>query len=484
MLWEHLFLLLLLSLSLSFWTWRKEVPRKQQNFIGLSRLQLAFEELDVMNPDIAALQEVDNGWFDKFWHPRARLSGYEAIHTPKVGGAAEGCALLFKDSDFHLRHFESLNLSSGVVESPSKHVQEYLRLNPWVAEAARSVTTVAQIAILERRESPQEKLCVTNTHLYFHPEAGALRILQANTLLRRAGELAREESASLVMMGDFNAESSDGVVRYLLGNRVSASFWEWTNSSFFRWSGEGARSYSAALAQEVQTPEPEKNAALGDPDVVTSEERVNLLRRLETSLATCSTGATCGQFDSEEGERADSDPNEAHQFARRHAKRQCTYKGCPVVAGYALNRDLGQLKIGLTPKDGATVSEAVHMLREMAQGDFDTALGEQNRLCDNAGSLPEDQDERALGCGMDLRHSFRFDCASGANLPFTNYVRGFKAALDHIIVDGQSLKPVRDLDPLSEEAASQETALPSSQFPSDHIALCADVRPAFAQPSE
>lgn len=43
---------------------------------------------------------------------------------------------------------------------------------------------VLQAMVLETVQSPQRLLIVANTHFYFHPEAGHLRLLQAATSLR------------------------------------------------------------------------------------------------------------------------------------------------------------------------------------------------------------------------------------------------------------------------------------------------------------
>ena len=77
-------------------------------------------------------------------------------------------------------------------------------------------------------------------------------------------------------------------------------------------------------------------------------------------------------------------------------------------------------------------------------------------------------------CGMELRHDFRFENVTGTEV-CTNYTAGFKAVLDYILIDSDFLEVERVVPlPLLEEV-SEFVALPSVYFPSDHLALVADL---------
>lgn len=60
--------------------------------------------------------------------------------------------------------------------------------------------------------------------------------------------------------------------------------------------------------------------------------------------------------------------------------------------------------------------------------------------------------------------------------PFTNYTDSFKDCLDYIFYQSDSLELVQYVPLPSEEDLSKETAIPSSYFPSDHVALIADFK--------
>jgi hypothetical protein len=58
---------------------------------------------------------------------------------------------------------------------------------------------------------------------------------------------------------------------------------------------------------------------------------------------------------------------------------------------------------------------------------------------------------------------------------FTNFVRGFVETLDYILVEEGRVKVVNVAEMPDREMASQDTALPSPVFPSDHVSVMADL---------
>jgi 2',5'-phosphodiesterase len=121
-------------------------------------------------------------------------------------------------------------------------------------KAMSKISTVAQLAVLEPVATDSEldasatpALVVANTHLFFHPGAVHLRVLQARWLLRHADGLRRRyqqevsqasgldtgsddrevlqrarAGVGLVICGDFNGEPCDGVIRFMREGRLGA----------------------------------------------------------------------------------------------------------------------------------------------------------------------------------------------------------------------------------------------------------------------
>lgn len=77
--------------------------------------------------------------------------------------------------------------------------------------------------------------------------------------------------------------------------------------------------------------------------------------------------------------------------------------------------------------------------------------------------------------GLDLRHDFRFQNVTGTER-CTNYTANFKAVLDYIMIDSDHLTADRVVPLPSVEEVSEFVALPSPYFPSDHLALVADIK--------
>ena len=78
----------------------------------------------------------------------------------------------------------------------------------------------------------------------------------------------------------------------------------------------------------------------------------------------------------------------------------------------------------------------------------------------------------------DISHDLRLR-NSADSIPFseyyTNYTRGFKDVLDYIFIDRDALRVHRVLPFPTLEEMSAEIALPSSNRPSDHVAVVVDI---------
>ena len=54
---------------------------------------------------------------------------------------------------------------------------------------------------------------------------------------------------------------------------------------------------------------------------------------------------------------------------------------------------------------------------------------------------------------------------------YTNYTAGFKGTLDHLLYDQNSLQVLQLLEIPNEKHVARETALPNTEFPSDHVRI-------------
>jgi mRNA deadenylase 3'-5' endonuclease subunit Ccr4 len=64
--------------------------------------------------------------------------------------------------------------------------------------------------------------------------------------------------------------------------------------------------------------------------------------------------------------------------------------------------------------------------------------------------------------------------ADDLSFAFTNYVKGYQAALDYIWYESPKLRVTRCLD-MPDESLVRDTYCPSAVYPSDHLAVVCDM---------
>lgn len=77
--------------------------------------------------------------------------------------------------------------------------------------------------------------------------------------------------------------------------------------------------------------------------------------------------------------------------------------------------------------------------------------------------------------GVKLKQSFKLGSACGTPT-YTNYAAGFQGCLDYIYYETSHLGVMQVVPLPSHEEVTQNTALPSIVFASDHIALVSDLK--------
>lgn len=76
---------------------------------------------------------------------------------------------------------------------------------------------------------------------------------------------------------------------------------------------------------------------------------------------------------------------------------------------------------------------------------------------------------------ISFSHQFTFKSAYDVPI-YTNYTENFKGCLDYIFYEKDSLNVTQCVPIPEEQVLSENTALPSKLFPSDHIALIVDFK--------
>lgn len=196
------------------------------------RINLIRKELSGYNADVICLQEVDKGVFEDSLAPALDAFGFDGVFRIKEK-QHEGLATFYRRSRFQLLSSHDVILSQAL-GSESLHSELLVKLsnNPELSEKILQRSTSLQVCVLQDLLQPERTLCVANTHLYWHPTGGNVRLVQMGVALSHLGHVIDTVSpgAPLVFCGDFNSTPNSGVSDLLTQSSVSQSHTDWLSS--------------------------------------------------------------------------------------------------------------------------------------------------------------------------------------------------------------------------------------------------------------
>lgn len=204
------------------------------------RKQLFLKEILGYHSDIICLQEVDAKLFDLEFVPIFGEKGYacEMAEKREVG---EGVAILFRKERFTL--LDSYKFDVG--ENIQKHeifgeVNEKLKQNEQLYTRVIERPNTLLVLVLRSLDNPEQVLLVANTHLYFHPDADHIRLLQAgmcvmyieNVILEevRRNHVQPEDKMSIIFAGDFNSDPLSGIFQLMTTGNIQPEHKDWGSS--------------------------------------------------------------------------------------------------------------------------------------------------------------------------------------------------------------------------------------------------------------
>lgn len=201
------------------------------------RKQLILKELVGYNADILCLQEVDFKVFDldliPFLGEQCLMHG---VHNKK-GTTPEGLATFFRTERFEL--IENYGLNVGEIAKTHTACQELfgkLQYNQQLVTRFTDRSTTLQIAFLRLKEHPGKYIAVANTHLYFHPDADHIRLLQigfsmllVEDFVKKFKEQYSTNDVSLLFCGDFNSVPECGIFKLMTERFVPKTFIDWSS---------------------------------------------------------------------------------------------------------------------------------------------------------------------------------------------------------------------------------------------------------------
>lgn len=448
-------------------TWQTMFPYLSKDLAKAERrLQLVLQDILSSDCDIVALQEVDKKWHELLFEPVLASHGYvSTTWCGKSGQTMEGSTMFFRDSIFSILEERVVKLN----ETKDREMQRFISDddNFELANALGKITTVAQL-VKVRHKKRESEICCGNVHLFFHPGAMHIRIIQAHELVAQANEFA--DGRPLMLCGDFNGEPEDGIVRYLKDGRISAADEDWIRGSLFRWGGTSSRDAARSLyyiLDDGRGYETDRSYKVCNSMELRELVERGIVMSLSARTLNESWGAKC--------KCSNEDPGEEGPIVtvKKHVKAGCTFKNCHAVAAFTLRREIG-LDPGLSMnEDELSAAKGAFAAMKNAQAEgFDIVSKAQMEAMESV-KPAEGSRVVPVGCGANLSIA-RTLTSAGGYPEWTNYVGGFVGALDYVWCSEDFIpKSVAPLPPMS--AVLEATALPNAQFPSDHVPVVVGV---------
>jgi len=201
------------------------------------RKQLIIRELMGYHADIICLQEVDQKVFDWDLEPTLTSLGFSGVFHKKGGQVSEGLSCFFHTSKFRMIGAVSYSLSEELpTNALLSDIWSAVKANEQLSKRILQRTTILQLVELEELASGR-RLVMANTHLYFHPNADHIRLVQSIAGLRLAQHLASNskdqgnlDGAALVFCGDFNSCPGSGVFELMTLQRIDEDNEAWSST--------------------------------------------------------------------------------------------------------------------------------------------------------------------------------------------------------------------------------------------------------------
>ncbi|XP_005090525.1 2',5'-phosphodiesterase 12 [Aplysia californica] len=200
------------------------------------RKQLILKEILGYQADLLCLQEVDRSIFRSHLNPALSSNGYTGLFRSKAGQLGEGCATFMRDSKFRLVRELDITISEYLSSHPDcVDIWTEVCKSEQLKQKVEERSSILQVTVVESVENPGSYLCVANTHLYFHPRACNVRLIQGATALRYLQSVCQtyEQEGSqvaLVFCGDFNSDPLVGVYQLYTAGWVPADYQDWDSA--------------------------------------------------------------------------------------------------------------------------------------------------------------------------------------------------------------------------------------------------------------
>ncbi|XP_050996531.1 2',5'-phosphodiesterase 12 [Acomys russatus] len=194
------------------------------------RQNLIQKELTAYNADLICLQEVDRAVFADSLLPALEAFGLDGVFRIKQH---EGLATFYRKSKFSLLSQHDISFQEALESDPlHKELLEKLALNPQALEKVLQRSSVLQISVLQSTKDSSKKICVANTHLYWHPKGGYIRLIQMAISLAHIRHVSCDlyPGIPVIFCGDFNSTPSSGMYHFVINGSITEDHEDWASN--------------------------------------------------------------------------------------------------------------------------------------------------------------------------------------------------------------------------------------------------------------
>ncbi|GMH86334.1 hypothetical protein TrVE_jg7856 [Triparma verrucosa] len=210
--------------SSSLWTY---LPPK---FLTIFyRLPQLIHEIISTQSTVILLQEVDQKHYRNYIYPVLKKLGYEGTFGKKYGNQTEGLSTFYKLSPYITLTSPPTTSKLSSLYGP---INSYLSSSPPLSSIMiEKLGTIYQLTTLNILSTP---INICNVHLFYHPLADHIRLLQVKCVIREL-----DCCGDVVFGGDFNSDYRSGGVRLIEEGKVVEGMecWErvWRDLNTFTW---------------------------------------------------------------------------------------------------------------------------------------------------------------------------------------------------------------------------------------------------------
>ena len=235
------------------------------------RKNLLLREIEVTNPDVACLQEVEKRQFGIFFNKKLTKLGYKGVYLSRSSGnrkrgkdeanRVDGCAIFYKKDRLALVQTEEIDFNAAIQDTSEwfdtsvgdlcggKDDCSQDETNEFAFQMTRLLTNQGCVALCamfrtnygfwpqnevpEVNEGRHRNILVCNAHLESKFSMPDVRIIQAMVMVKRAKEMLNNYyDSQVVICGDLNALPTSGCLRYLTEGKISVKDSEFYNMPY------------------------------------------------------------------------------------------------------------------------------------------------------------------------------------------------------------------------------------------------------------